>query len=99
MTFNTQAIQNTQMQLQALNESLARDRDRKLMLERLLVDAENLPTVAPPAPPVGPQGDAAAGTPEQQLDVARAALTKLRARFTPEHPDIVRAELGGFRTP
>jgi polysaccharide chain length determinant protein (PEP-CTERM system associated) len=92
LTFNTQAIQNTQMQLQALNESLARDRDRKLMLERLLVDAENLPTVAPPAPPVGPQGDAAAGTPEQQLEVARAALTKLRTRFTPEHPDIVRAE-------
>jgi LPS O-antigen subunit length determinant protein (WzzB/FepE family) len=36
---NMQAIQNTQMALQAMVESLARDRDRKLMLERLLSDA------------------------------------------------------------
>ena len=34
-----QAIQNTQLALQAKVESLARDRDRKLMLERLYADA------------------------------------------------------------
>ena len=33
-----QAIQSTQMQLQALIESTARDRDRRLMLERLYSD-------------------------------------------------------------
>ena len=36
---NMQAIQNTQLALQAMVESLARDRDRKLMLERLYTDA------------------------------------------------------------
>src|SRR5262245_19453760 len=40
LQFNMQAIQNTQMQLQSLVESLARDRDRKLMLERLHNDSE-----------------------------------------------------------
>ena len=36
---NMQAIQSTQLQRQALVESLARDRDRRLMLERLYNDA------------------------------------------------------------
>jgi len=39
MQTNMQAIQNTQLALQAMVESLARDRDRKLMLERLYADA------------------------------------------------------------
>ncbi len=36
---NMQGIQNTQLALQAMVESAARDRDRKLMLERLYTDA------------------------------------------------------------
>src|SRR5262249_1976533 len=33
---NLQVLQNTQMQLQALEDSISRDRDRKAMLERIL---------------------------------------------------------------
>ncbi len=55
MQANMQAIQNTQLTLQATVESLARDRDRKLILERLLADAteDAAPAVGQPTrPPV-----------------------------------------------
>jgi protein tyrosine kinase modulator len=99
LDFNMQAIQNTQLQLQALVESLARDRDRKLMLERLHADAaaEPLPSplVASPPAPGGQIESSAAGailTPQQQLDAARSTLERLSLRLTPEHPDIVRTK-------
>jgi protein tyrosine kinase modulator len=96
LDFNMQAIQNTQLQLQALVESLARDRDRKLILERMYADAAAEPLPVPPiAPPPAPGGQTDSSTapiltPQQQLDAARAALEKLSLRLTPEHPDIVR---------
>jgi polysaccharide chain length determinant protein (PEP-CTERM system associated) len=97
---NLVAIQNAQLQIQALVEASARDRDRKLMLERLYQEAQNEPAVAPPvavaAVAPAPGGDslmqAAAGTPEQQLAAARTRLESLRTRLTPEHPDIVRTK-------
>ena len=54
---NLQAIQSMQLQIQALVEGQARDRDRKLMLERLYQDAIKEPVVSaadrqpPPASP------------------------------------------------
>jgi polysaccharide chain length determinant protein (PEP-CTERM system associated) len=97
LDFNMQAIQNTQLQVQALVESLARDRDRKLLLERIYADAsaEPLP-VPPPLPspttnaPSDPSSPVAPMTARQQLDAARSALEKASLRLTPEHPDIVR---------
>jgi polysaccharide chain length determinant protein (PEP-CTERM system associated) len=96
---NLQAIQNVQLQIQALVEAIARDRDRKLMLERLYQEAAN-EAVAPPAAALQPslgqtEQSAAAGvmavaTPAQQLAAARATLAALERRLTPEHPDIVR---------
>ena len=93
LDFNMQAIQNAQLQLQSLLEGLARDRDRKLILERLYTDAQAEPApiaVLPPTPttPV----DAATLTPRQQLELARANLQRLSLRLTPEHPDIIRAQ-------
>jgi protein tyrosine kinase modulator len=98
LDFNMQAIQSTQLQLQALVESLARDRDRKLILERLHTDATSEPLPVPVGPPPAPGGQiessAAAGalTPQQQLDLARSNLEKLSLRLTAEHPDIVRTK-------
>jgi uncharacterized protein involved in exopolysaccharide biosynthesis len=97
---NMQAIQSTQLGIQALVESLARDRDRKLMLERLYSEAElELSTLAATPPPVPaasrPSADAAepAGlTPQQQLASAREALGRLQLRLTDEHPDVVRTK-------
>lgn len=93
---NMTAIQSTQLQVQALVESMARDRDRKLMLERLHNDALAEPPIVPPAPQAQtgqPQNDptgTVAGSPEQQLAAARAALARLELRLKPEHPDIIR---------
>jgi polysaccharide chain length determinant protein (PEP-CTERM system associated) len=93
---NMQAIQNTQLRIQAHMESLARDRDRKLMLERLYSDAEVDLMAAQAArgalpPPPGRPGEApVAMSASQHLAAARDALAKLLLRLTPEHPDVVR---------
>ena len=94
---NLQAIQSAQLQVQAIVEATARDRDRKMMLERLYQEAQNEPPPTPPPVvqlPVAPAGGNAAptGTAKQQLAAARAALTVLQTRLTPEHPDIVRVK-------
>ena len=100
MPTNMQAIQNTQLALQAMVESLARDRDRKLMLERLYSDAAaNPPTSAPvPSAPVAPTGGDVASrlpgdaTPQQRLEAARSLLTRLEVRLSAKHPDVVRTK-------
>jgi polysaccharide chain length determinant protein (PEP-CTERM system associated) len=94
LEFNMQAINNAQLQLQSLVEGLARDRDRKLMLERLLADSERepAPVAAAAAPPLesGDTGPAGATT-AQQLAAAREQLARLQLRLQPEHPDMMRA--------
>ena len=94
---NMQAIQNTQLTIQALVESLARDRDRKLMLERLYSEAERELAAPPPVRLPSPTAEKSAdGTlslpPEQQLAMARERLSALLLRLTPEHPDVARAK-------
>jgi polysaccharide chain length determinant protein (PEP-CTERM system associated) len=96
---NVQAVQNTQMRIQAQVEAIARDRDRKLTLERLYHEAENEPVLEVPAPAVVvPQSPSGAGTTtstaplSQQLASARVLLANLELRLTPEHPDIVRTK-------
>ena len=101
---NMQAIQNIQLALQALVESLARDRDRKLMLGRLYTDAAlDTPASAPaPAPvpssPGAPRaGDAAPTLPAnatlgQRLEEARRYLAQLELRLSAKHPDVVHAK-------
>ncbi len=86
---NLQALQNTQLQIQAVLDSASRERDRKLMLQRLLSEPEPVAAVAPqsvttePAAPVG-------ATAEQQLDAARKTLAMLELRLTADHPDVRR---------
>jgi polysaccharide chain length determinant protein (PEP-CTERM system associated) len=93
---NIGAIQNAQLQIQAVVEAIARDRDRKLMLERLYQEAQNEPPpAAAPASVAGPQPAGALQTPaapQQQLAAARTLLASLEMRLTPEHPDIVRTK-------
>ena len=91
MTSNMQALANAQLQAQSLVESIARDRDRKQMLERLYREAAAEP--APVAPSPGPAGAGAVeATAQQQLAAALANLTALRQRYKPDHPDVARAE-------
>jgi polysaccharide chain length determinant protein (PEP-CTERM system associated) len=99
---NMQAIQNTQMALQAMLESLARDRDRKLMLERLYSDAAadlaaSTAAAASPSTAAPVAGDAtpalrADATPQQRLESAKNLLSMLELRLSPKHPDVVRTK-------
>jgi len=87
---NLQAIQNTQMQIQALVESLNRDRDRRLVLERQLAEAESQ-VIEAAAPPPAADEDASRTKPvsaAKQLEVARDQLKAMEVRLKPEHPDI-----------
>jgi protein tyrosine kinase modulator len=93
---NMQAIQNTQLQIQALAQSMSQDRDRRLMIDRLLVDAE------PAGPSSTVPGFSASDIPRTKLPVslpaaqrlkqAKTELRVLEQRLKPEHPDIVRME-------
>jgi polysaccharide chain length determinant protein (PEP-CTERM system associated) len=82
---NLQVIQNTQLQVQALVESIDRDRDRRLVIERSLADATSdaKPDAATTSGRDAPDAD--------PLDAARRALATLEARLTPEHPDVINA--------
>lgn len=85
---NMQALSNAQLQVQSLVESLARDRDRKLVLERLYREARE----APPAPAAVATGaEPSTASAEQRLAAARTALAGLEAKYTADHPDVARA--------
>jgi polysaccharide chain length determinant protein (PEP-CTERM system associated) len=94
---NLQVIQNTQMQIQAILESINRDRDRKLAVERNLADlnvseagtSESSRAGSTPAPDPLADGTAS-NTASEQLAVAQRSLRALELRLTPEHPDVVR---------
>jgi polysaccharide chain length determinant protein (PEP-CTERM system associated) len=88
---NLQVIQNTQMQIQSLLQSLNRDRDRKIIVESMLADLmsdEN-------QPPVADMSGGAAGLNNpalpaaDQLVLAQARLRALEQTLTPAHPDVV----------
>ena len=86
---NLQVIQNTQLQIQALNESMARDRDRRLAVERAIADGEAAEASGTP-PPATADAPAAPGSAAQQLQQAEEELRRAELRLTPEHPDILR---------
>jgi polysaccharide chain length determinant protein (PEP-CTERM system associated) len=95
---NMQAVQTTQMAVNSAQESLARDRDRKLMLERLYRDNEQmlatLPATTVPTPTPGSADPNAlpTGSAQQRLDQARRNLEALQLRLKADHPDVRRAE-------
>jgi polysaccharide chain length determinant protein (PEP-CTERM system associated) len=89
---NLQTVQNIQMQIQAVVESLNRDRDRKMVVQGMIADL-NIPDAPTPVPAVAAQngqGGPAGSSAQEQLANGRALLRNLEARLTPEHPDIIR---------
>jgi polysaccharide chain length determinant protein (PEP-CTERM system associated) len=84
---NVRGVHDTELQLQALTDSLNRDRDRQLLLERSIKDVNLTELVE------APKREEAAGTSApsaaQQLERAEAALRQLQATLTEQHPDIV----------
>lgn len=104
LDFNMSALQNAQARVQTLIESLARDRDQKLLLQTTYAElnAQEIPPAPLPPAPVAPATPASAqnnsatpvltGTTKQNLEQARAALSALEMRLKPEHPDVVRTK-------
>jgi polysaccharide chain length determinant protein (PEP-CTERM system associated) len=97
MQGNLQTLQSLQLQVQAVVESMARDRDRKQMLERLYREAGN--AVIPDATQAAAGNGAATALtpqanmgPEQQLAQMQATLASLELRYTADHPDIQRTK-------
>jgi len=86
---NLQQVQNLQVQVQNVVESLNRDVDRKLIIERALADlkATDAQTVASAAATPGDNSDQPVTV---QLAAAEKYLSELQLRLTPEHPDVIR---------
>ena len=87
---NLQQVQNLQVQVQNVVESLNRDVDRKLIIERALADlkaadAQAVASATPAAP-----GDNSDQPVTVQLAAAEKYLSELQLRLTPEHPDVIR---------
>jgi polysaccharide chain length determinant protein (PEP-CTERM system associated) len=86
---NMQVIQNTQLQIQAILESINRDRDRRLIVERQLGDLQAEAQATPLATLQPGFGEGVTGgSTAQQLAQARANLQALELRFKPGHPDL-----------
>ncbi len=88
---NMQAINNLQMQVQTVIESMNRDKDRRYQVEKAIAD---LSSVQSAAPNVTISGDdptsVAGGSIAAQLEAARAQLRILELRYKPDHPDVGR---------
>jgi polysaccharide chain length determinant protein (PEP-CTERM system associated) len=93
VTVNLQAMQNAQVQLQNLAETMDRARERRLVLERQSIDLQaDVPTAAAPLIVAAgtssvtdvPPGSSTA----DQLQAARANLQGLLLHDKPDHPDV-----------
>jgi polysaccharide chain length determinant protein (PEP-CTERM system associated) len=84
---NVRGLHDTELQLQVVAESLNRDRDRQLALERSIKDANLAELLEKPAK-AEPAGTATP-TAAQQLERAESALKQLQTTLTDQHPDVV----------
>jgi protein tyrosine kinase modulator len=90
---NLQAVQNAQLQLQSLVESMNRARERRLLVERQIADVQTLPAeVAVPGAATAPPGVATPQPAAVLLVAARLRLEQLKLRYTEEYPDVQAAE-------
>jgi polysaccharide chain length determinant protein (PEP-CTERM system associated) len=87
---NLQILSDMNLRAQTLANDIERDRDRRVIIERNIMDLRELAS-APPAVARALNATAAPSSAEERLDAARAALANLRTRLTAEHPDIAAA--------
>jgi protein tyrosine kinase modulator len=86
---NLQAVQNAQVQLQQLAEASDRARERRLLLERQLIELQSDPIVLNP---VGPTPAAQGLSVAQQLELKKAELQQYQLQYKPEHPSVKEAK-------
>jgi polysaccharide chain length determinant protein (PEP-CTERM system associated) len=85
MDANLQGQHNAEMALQTLGESLNRDRERRLVLERQVADIVETPDAAKPADAT--RSDVAQSM-EDELKIAEQSLLAVELKLKPEHPDV-----------
>lgn len=85
---NVSLIVSQRQQLQVVTESINRDRDQRLVVEKAMND-----TIAGDTAAIEPSGTAPVDetNPVTKLDAARANLRSLQLRFTADHPDVLAA--------
>lgn len=81
-------LQSTQQHLNAVTESINRDRDRQLRLERTIADEMAISAANVTVPGGGGGNAKKPQTIAEQLEVARVELKTLELKLTPEHPDV-----------
>lgn len=96
---NLQVLQNAQLQIQNLVDSIARDKDRRMVLEGILLESgATVPTAstayngesqAPPQTVVTKKHTPLLAS-AAELDAANKVLEDLLLRYKPEHPDVAR---------
>ena len=89
MGANLQGQHNTEMALQTIGESLNRDRERRILLERSVTDLVELPPEAP-KPAAASAGPDMAQTTAEELRNQEQALLAVELKLKPEHPDVRR---------
>ena len=88
---NLRAISTAQLQLQSVSESLNRARERRLLLERQLVEAQAPAESSVMIAPGGGETQVSMSS-AQQLEVAQRNLDVLRLRYTSDYPDVRKLE-------
>ena len=86
---NLQGMQNAQMQLQGLTETMNRDRERRLLIERQIADLEAAETPSAPLPVINAPGPPAPPSTAEQLEKEMTDRRNLLVRFKPDHPDVL----------
>lgn len=89
MAANLQGLHNAEMALQSIGESLNRDRERRLLLERSVADIIAAPADATAPGAAAPPSDMAK-TLADELKLAEQSLLAVELKLKPEHPDVRR---------
>ncbi len=97
MAANLQVIQQAQSQIQSLADSINRDRDQRLLIERMIADLSAVAdqsgaAAIAAAPQKATEAAPAPNSAAAQLEQARAQLAGMQLRLKPGHPDVVRAQ-------
>ena len=90
---NQQALQNTQIQVQALIDSMNRDKDRRIVVQRELADLQTEMSLASltierASSPASAGFDTMGSTVGAQLGQAQETLRDLLTRYKEGHPDV-----------
>jgi polysaccharide chain length determinant protein (PEP-CTERM system associated) len=90
MSANLQGQHNAEMALQSLGESLNRDRERRITLERQVADIVEAPEGTAASSTNAAASEGISKTVQDELQMAQQSLIALELKLKPDHPDVRR---------